>query len=390
MKFFLASLGMQLRRLLRQAAILACLLCLPALTLLLGLTTQPGSAQNILQVGIFIPEGSAKGDLIWNRLSEYSDEEILFIRADSEAQLEDMVAARAWECGYVFVQNLDEKLEQGDYRRIITRVMSPASMPLFTGWTLTSVVMEVCTPNIVIHYLEDTGFLDADASRELPAYESGLYGPDHIMELEVEQVFGGGQGGQSSASLTGATLVRGSIALLLFLISCLCAVRHLDDLSSGFFRRLAPYVHPLRLYLSSWLAAGILSFAAGLAALAAARQLFPAQFASLAAEAGLLLIYLVFLAGASFLLACLFRHRESLIALLPFLLIACLLFCPILFDIGQWIAPAKIPALLLPPTLYLRAGAGRPEALWQMLLAGALCFAAGLGLSRLRGARGVA
>ncbi len=381
MTFFLAGLRLQLIRLLRQKAIVICLLLLPLLTVAMGILLPPETEQNLIKVGILLPQDSERAEIMWRRMLEYSDARTLFIRADSEEQVRSMVAGRVWEVGYMFADDLDKRLDAGDYQRIVTRVKSPASMALFTGGVISSVVMEICVPDIAAAYLIDSGLASSD--EEIPPFVGGIYGDDEILELKTEAV--GGAPVTIGAALTGAALVRGVSALLLFLVAYFMAVRHHEDMDSGFFSRLAPFVPPAKLLLPSLCAGGLLMLIGGLLAAAAGRAYFPAHYAALGVEAILLLMYLVSLSAFAFLLYAVVKNREILIAALPFWIIAGLLLSPILFDLGQWSPAARWLGQILPPALYLRAAAGSASALWQAAIIAGLSFLSGLALSRLRG-----
>jgi hypothetical protein len=69
------------------------------------------------------------------------------------------------------------------------------------------------------------------------------------------------------------------------------------------------------------------------------------------------LLYLLYLAMVSYFLSGLFRRQEPLAATMPFLLVVCLLFCPILIDLSRFIPFIGKLAIVLPPTFYLRVAA---------------------------------
>jgi len=112
---------------------------------------------------------------------------------------------------------------------------------------------------------------------------------------------------------------------------------------------------PLALYLPFFCAAGLFAGVGGFLALLLAGGLFPGFFTGLLSEALRLILYILYLAAVSFFLAGLVRRREALAASLPFLLTACLLFCPILIDLSRYVPFASSIAAALPPTFYLRA-----------------------------------
>ncbi len=63
---------------------------------------------------------------------------------------------------------------------------------------------------------------------------------------------------------------------------------------------------------------------------------------------------------------------------------ACLLLSLIFFDLEQWLPAARWLALILPPSLYLRAASGSSAALWQAALTAVISFLAGMALSWLK------
>ena len=53
-------------------------------------------------------------------------------------------------------------------------------------------------------------------------------------------------------------------------------------------------------------------------------------------------------------MSALLRRPELPVVALPFVLIACLLFCPVIIDLGAYIKPIAAVSAAMPPTLYLR------------------------------------
>lgn len=382
MKPFAAVFLLQLRRLLRSGPVLACLLALPALVLGLALLLpRQTDAGPTVEVGVLLPQNSPAAESLWQRLEANRQGLFHFNRAQNQQQLKDMVAANAWECGYLMPEDLDARIGTGSYNRLFTRVQSPATTlgPL-VDWQLAAALMDVCAPQLVQGYVQSNGIWPEADPAQLQALLEEAFAVDNQLVLEVLPV-----GSQAALDVTGAVgtavaLVRGGVAVVLLLFACLVAVRFAEDLALGFFARLRPFTGRAGLVLPSYAAALLPAGLVALLALGLAGLLFPGQLGAPAREVGLLALYLLYLAACSLLLAVLFKRPGVLVCLLPFVLVACLLLCPIFVDLSFLFPGGRVLAGLLPPTLYLRAAAGHPAALWQMAAAtlGLFGLAAGL------------
>ncbi|MCL1805319.1 MAG: ABC transporter permease [Clostridiales bacterium] len=382
------ALLLQCKRIARRKGALACFLLLPLLVLLPGLYLNRGGAEGGgILVGIYLAEGAPGADELWPALREHSGAQgyaLSFIPAESPEELADQVAAGVWECGYLFPADFRQRLRDGDYGRLVARIDSPAtSLASLINEAASGAILDVCAPDIAISYMKQSGIIPESD----PAYDALLddlipqfFDSSITLKADIEYLRGpgsnaSGNGGSSASSSNGGSgstngsngssaseaystapaLLRGLVAIYLFLFSCLCSLWFIEDRRSGFYRRLAPYLNPGALYLPYFCAAAIFAAAEGLLALLLMGAFFPGSVAAFPAEAFALLLYLAYLSVVSGFLASLCRRQEPLAAALPFLLIACLLFCPILFDPGRFIPFAGELAALLPPTFYMRA-----------------------------------
>ncbi|MDL2328007.1 hypothetical protein LJC64_05110, partial [Ruminococcaceae bacterium OttesenSCG-928-A11] len=345
-----------------------------------------------VRVGMLLPQSAAAGQALWLRLEAASDADFTFEPAGSAQALEDNVAAGVWECGYKVADDLDARIAEGSYDGVFTRVDAPSTtLGTLTDWVVCAALLDVCAPEIALHTQLDSGLAAPDEAAALREAMAAAFGPAALLDFEIVPVAGSSAPG-AAAQLqlrTGAALVRGMAALVLMLFACLCAARFAGDMTAGFFSRLRPYAGPAALYLPAWAAAGLLSTAAGLLCLGITGAFWSGTLGGPLGEAGLMLLYQLLLAAFSFALSALFRRRERLLALLPFLMTACLVLCPVLVDITHFIPALAGLSALLPPTLYLRAAAGQ-AGLWQMPLATLGLLAAGfvLGWARARPPRG--
>lgn len=405
MRFFMAALGLQLRRLVRKPAFLACLALVPLLVLVLGVFVPQNAPANPILVGVLLPGGSTAANDMWASLEDYSDDQVQFVRAESRAQLDEMVAARAWECGYAAAEDLDARIEEESFTRLFTRVVSTSTTTAeLIDWVVAASLLDVCAPQLALNYLEAGGGLTEDSLAAAKEGISAAFGGAQLMRLDTVTVNSGsggggrGSGGQNAIDTpaleeatpsAGAALARGAVALLLLLFAMLCAVLFAQDQTTGFFARLWPLASPAKLFLPSCAACmGLCGLAGGLG-LGLAGLFYPAFFGPLPREAGLLLLYILCLGAFSLLCAAIFAGRGRLVTVLPFVMIAALLFSPVFVDLTAYIPGGDAITLLLPPAAYLKAAAGQRAAAAALAVSFGAYLAAGLGILLLRRRRSV-
>jgi len=278
-------------------------------------------------------------------------------------------------------------------------------MALLVNEAVTAAILDYSAPDIAVAYMRQSGILPGGRQggpldRELQYWLDEVvplfFDGELRMTTEIRYVgadssravisgsadtgpgtsAGAHQSSAGSGSVTVPTLMRSLPPLFLVFFSCLVGLWFKADLSTGFYRRLAPYVSPGALYLPYFSAAAVLAGGASFLFVAIASLTYSDFYAGLLAEAILLILYVAYLAAFSYFLTGLLPWQGALAAAMPFLLAACLLFCPIFVDLGAYVPAINIVSVALPPTLYLRAAAATMQA------------AGGSGLSQLATALG--
>lgn len=386
MGFFFAAFKLHIKRLCKRPAIAVCLLLIPVLTLGLGLSLSKSEQAALFKIGVYLPETQELSEPIWESLTTYIDDQLRIERIDDADTLTSLVADTALDIGYIFPDDLDERVAEGRYTRMIIRVASPSSPETVMGWPITYVMsaalLEVCAPDIAAEYLAEKGIVPEEEQYKLQPIMEEFFDSDKLMAVTVETA--AGDAAETDAGvLTGASLIRGLMALVLLLFAYLCAIQFSDDLTAGFFMRIKPFTHTASLFFPAYLAAMALMLAAGIMSILLAGIYFPASFGPFFRELGWMAAYLIYLAAFSFALSAIFTGKQ-MIAAMPFVLILALLFCPIVMDIGHFIPAGQAVSLLLPPTLYLRAVAGNVAAYWQLPVAAAIWAVIGFSTALLR------
>ena len=394
------------KRLIRRRASLLCFVLLPLLILTLRLVSQQSPADERILVGVYTPEDSPTGAELLQALTAYELDypyPLGFVAAVSVDQLAGYVAAGTWECGYVLPADLKERIKDGDYEGLITRIDSPStSLGVLINEPVSAALLDICARQIAIDYIGEAGILPPELWAALDQTPERRRGPmpepesddayaqymaeyvaEYIEELktrhfhparliraDVEYVGSGsisdlstgasiGTAGASntnvSSNSTLSALLRGLVALFLFLFICLCSLLLIGDRQSGFYSRLAPYAKPSTMYLPFIAAAALIVGLTGFFTLFLANHSFPGFFIGVGPEALCLLLYLVYLSSLSYFIAAFLRRQEVLTAFLPLMLTACLIFCPVLIDLSVYLPQLATVSAIMPPTFYLRA-----------------------------------
>lgn len=385
MNFFALMLVTQMRRLLRTPSVLLCLLLSPLLTLaMIGLV--PQREQKPILAGVLLPQDSRYTQPLLTALQENAGGELVFVQAESLEQMEQMVGMNLWECGYEFSEELDSRIEAGRYSRLITRLDSPATtLGTVLDWTVAAALMDISAPHIANQYMEKAEILPREKQASYAPLAEEFFAQEVSMQIQVQSLSGKEVEQGHTQTLTTAALIRGLVALLLVLFGCVCSVWFARDMQGGFFKRLGMYQSKGALYFPSWTAAALLGLAAGGLSLALGKAAYPAYFSGALREALLLVLYTLALASWCWVLAALFVRTGALVNLIPFLMIGCLLFSPIVMDPAAWLPFGEKVALLFPPTWYLQAAAGKQGAVLFMVAACPVLLLLGMGLQWLRG-----
>lgn len=355
MKTFLFLSGLHIRRIFRKPSFVAALLLPVLLLVALGLF-RPKADESTLLVGIYPQTPSAKTELFMEALSEIQNPPVSFVRAESLSQLEDLVAAARWECGYILPADFDARLASGEFEQIITRVTSPATtMEMLSNTSVSAALLSLATQQVAEGYLDEAGIVSEEEFLSL--LESGrIDAPPFFASFEVLFTHSSVQPSDNTVSMTGPLCLLISFAVFLFFI--LSSIFMTDDLRNGFFERAGAICGPNKVLLSFPFSMFLLG------ALQALVLVFGAQVI----EAGFLqspqfsimaiVFYLLLLSALSFFIAVVLKRKEILIALIPFVLLAGLLLSPIFVDIPHYIPVLYPISLALPPSLFIRAFGG--------------------------------
>ena len=293
-----------------------------------------------------------------------------FYSCVSEQQVKDEVASRRAECGYVISQNLQEKLEEGSFKRSITVYSAPSTVAAsLSTETVFAALMELYDKEILENYAA-TG--EAFSGLGEPGSHSRLEAASQAGELydkwkengstfHFQYVYGmeeksvPGQENQTEAreaSQLSVFPVRGIVALCMFVTGLYGAVVLMRDEKRGLFHPL-DYRLKLPCRLAALAAPIALSALSGLLSLQAGDDM-----GNFGKEAAAIICYGLTVLAFSWLMKTILPSPELLCCVIPFFIIGSLIFCPIFIDAGKFFPALDSIGRLFLPWYYLNWPSG--------------------------------
>lgn len=337
-------------RLLRRPARLAGLCLLPAVIFAAGMLLPPQSLDSPLHAGICLPEGSSGAAALWDTLCQTDQAYVIFHMAN-ETEITENVAAGKWECGFILHPEFETRYQQEDCGWLATVITSRSgTLSPILEEAFSAALYHIRAPWLATAYAAQNKLADANGLAVLRQQIADGLPENRQMNLIVESVHGQTQTGVHFGMAMARSVCQGLIAIFLFLYGLLAAADLHAVRQTGWFARMAAFTGQPRLLAGLAAAQFVTAGLCGIAAYGFTAYFFAAGKGFIA-----VLLYTAMLAGLAFVLAWLPGASQWLAAILPFAPAVCLIFCPVLFDAGQFFAPAGALSAALPPTWLLRA-----------------------------------
>lgn len=334
-----------LKRYLKKPAMLILLAVFPLLTVLL-LHTAP--AGNDISAAVFIEttkEDAFVKTSFQNALLDYQGQ-INFVLCDSKEDMTDMVINRKAECGYLIPADFYTRIFTGEDEEIIEVTYAPSTtlMPLINE-SLFSVLYTQMTRYAIADYL----LTQCEIRKEI----AENYSADEIIEIYQEKLHDGSTFHFQQEKLTGLTeetknsfmpfeVLRGMLSIFILLSSLTGLLDYYRCSKNILFQR--PSVRVMQVAVPT-----ILSTLAAFICLC-----FSPLRQALWKEAGCLLLYCLLCIMLTLFLGRFIRKANIFYAFLPLYLIANLLLCPVIADLGSLLPMLRILSYFFLPTYYLR------------------------------------
>ena len=269
--------------------------------------------------------------------------------SSSEEELREDVAARRAECGYIFSEDLLEKLESGRFKRSITLVAAPSTaVDKLSSEVVFSGLFTVWGRSLLETYSREGEVFQGEKEvwkRLEPMYDHYLEnGSTFAFQYETE---GRTQLGKPSMKQTFPA--RGLTAVFIFVMGLTAAVTVCEDEKRGLFFTLSGLGREAAVF--SCLAAPVfLSCVSGFAALAAAGEL---SSSSWILEGIRLIVYGGMCTLFSWGLCRIVKNPLAVACLIPFFASASLILCPVFIELSMFLPWASAAAKFFLPYYYL-------------------------------------
>lgn len=338
-----------LKRQIKNPAVIVFLLGMPLTAVIVMQIPEMNEAQ-LPRVGIVISNGDEISEKVLNQLTngKYSME---FYSASSYEDLREDVRTGAAECGYIFHSQMTEKLKNDDYADMIVQLQNGTDfVPSMAKEIVFSALFSVYAKDMAVEYVASSPIFDkyADRAKQLVAnsYDQYLSGASTFymkfsrldMEDAAEVV--------SIGDTTGSFPVKGILAILVYLAGLFGCVQWKMDEKKGVFLTL-PYgfriaSRPLYALIPTVLFA-----------ISAELTFFFSHTPNMAAELWRMPLYIVAIAAFSWILNLVTPSARAMVSIIPVLLIASLVLCPVFINVLTYVPAAKHLARLLLPYYYL-------------------------------------
>ncbi len=355
---------LSVKRWLHHKGFAAVLLAMPAV--LWGIQRMEPKETEKIQIGV-ASEDQGLGAEIAESLSQADSEGMFeFVLYPEEEKLKEAVSARKAECAYLFPEDLEQKLREGNSRRSITVYTAPSTVlePL-AGEVVFAALAARYNGIILQDYIEaqaeetDSGKKETAPGREETLFwyhtylENGSTFRFEYQVLEGEELSDPVRDieeAEETGTLTKKQIfpVRGLIGIFVFLSAFFSACSLKEDEKKGLFFPL-PFYERLLCKGAALAAPVFLSVCAGLISLFAA-----GDFQGIGLEIGALAAcgFFSVMYGAAVSIAV--PKAEVLAMMIPALALGLLLVCPVFIDAGKWFDFVGSIQKILPPAWYLK------------------------------------
>ncbi len=332
------------------------LLLLAMPLLLWGISALEPEETEKIRIGV-TAEGDGLGTAVKEDLMQMSEDGSMFefVSYSTEEELKRAVQIKQAECGYLFPEDLEKKLDQGRYKRSILVYTAPSTIlePL-AGEVVFSVLAARYDGMIFADYAESQKEAQGKEKQEFFRKEAVSWyqtyqenGSTFGFEFKTEGLDNPDGQMKDARADNGIFPVRGLIGIFVFLSAFFAACSVKEDEKKGLFLavpygeralcKLGALAAPVCLaVLSGWLSLWVTGEFQGVVL----------EIASLSA-CGIVSIFYAWAISAAI------PRAEWIAMMIPALALGLFLVCPIFIDAGKWLDVIGMIRWLLPPAWYL-------------------------------------
>ena len=271
----------------------------------------------------------------------------IYMEAEDEESLKELVRKGQAACGFIFPEDMEERIAAGDTKNMIVLITSTFSAkgPAIRE-SVFAALYRVMNADI-IESKEPDLFEDPDLVRDYirEKYEY-LVGSDEVFRLEYE-VVETAPDAETDFLRDSSDPIRGTAAVLIFVLSLYSASSYFGK-AGRFFKALGRKEKAFSLFLYD-LSSILIPAVCGLVMI---RILTPGEV-SLLKETVIYTLFVLFSCIWSGVFVSFFRRNEKYLPAVSVLLFVCFAICPVFFDIAGYFPVIRYITSFLPPAFYL-------------------------------------
>lgn len=357
--------GLLTKRLYKKATFVAILVLIPVMVL--GYSAAAQEDSGMLAVALAQKGEDTLAQEMIDRLDD-SGQVFRFVRCDSAQEAEDLVRGGKVDAAWIFLEDTQQRLERfvkdpkGDNALVTVLVRQENVVQKLALEKLGGLLYTYCCRLVYLDYVraQVPGLAHLSDETLLQYYEDTFQSAELFAYDELE---GNMPLAQDTHYLTAP--VRGLLAVAIFLCGMASALYYTEDRKRGTFGWLSARGRP-------WAEFGCQMVSlVNVSVVALVARMLAGLTVDMGREVLITLLYCLCVAGTCMLLRRLCGSQRLLATLLPVMVVAALVLCPVFFDIGQM----RTLQYLLPPTFYITA-AYDGAYLWKMVVHTAITFGA--------------
>ncbi len=344
MKRLLYWLYLLVKRQLKNPVIVVVLIAMPVAAFIITHTASLKEAESV-RVGIVLEDDDKIAVMTRDYLIN-GDYSVEFYEAESQEKLEQDIMNKYTECGYIVGAGLKDKLDSGSYSDVIELIICKSDfVSSMTDEIFFSAMFKAYSPEVAVNYVNSVEKFQKHsekAEEEIrKGYEEYISGDD-TFRIDFKII---GDNQDTAAELedkTGQFPLRALLMILVYIGGLFGIVEYYLDKNSGTFITLPRMYRVVGKPVYAFISCALFAVSA-LITLAVAGQLKGA------ADILHMCVYVIAVTLFAWLVAIPVRSANAMISIIPVLLIACLILCPVFINITAYVPFTKyIRALLLP------------------------------------------
>ena len=344
MKKLLYWLYLLVKRQLKNPVIIVVLIAMPVAALIITHTASLKEAEPV-RVGIVLEDDDRIAMMTRDYLVN-GDYSVQFYEAESQEKLEQDIMNRKTECGYVVGTGLKDKLDSGSYSDVIELIICRSDfVSSMTDEIFFSAMFKAYSPEVAVNYVNSVEKFQKHAEKAeeeiRKGYEEYISGND-TFRIEFKVI---GDTQDSELQLedkTGQFPLRALLMILVCISGLFGIVEYYLDKNSGTFITLPRMYCIAGKPVYAFISCALFALSATIT-LAVAGQLRGVS------DIWHMVIYVAAVTLFAWLVAVPVRSANAMISIIPVILAACLILCPVFINITAYVPFTKyIRALLLP------------------------------------------